>query len=108
MNYRVLFDNNSNYYDPTGLLEKEEFNIYLLWVHGINQPDSSELLRIPLGTLKPMQCEIFARLRMKLALRFNIDNRALIPASYSHSIINNENSVLPKEVTDWIIKNKPL
>jgi hypothetical protein len=106
MNYRALFENNPVYCDPTGLLDKEEFYIYLLWMNGINQPDSSELLDLPLGSLKLKQCDMFNLLKTKLALRFDIDNRALIIASFDYGILTKENCKLPKEVTEWIIKNK--
>jgi len=77
-------------------------------VHGINKPDSSELLEIPLGTLKLMQCDIFSVLKTKLSLRFDVDHRALILASREGGILTPENSKLPKEVMDWIVKNKAM
>jgi hypothetical protein len=106
VNYRALFYNNPIYRDPKGILTREQLYIFIIWLNGLDLFSTAFLLKIPLGTVKSRQHDVFDILRTELTLNIEIDNRALIEEARDYGILTEENHKLPKEVIEWRARTK--
>jgi hypothetical protein len=83
--------------DPTGLLNKEQFKLWRLWVHGVRQKKFCVETGLCATNVKEELKEIFLLLETKFNCRDERNKRKLIIPACRHGIFTEHNDTLPQD-----------